>query len=69
MAAEDGEDDFQDAASDRQDAVLAASWRALGRSWSGPGRSLGSKPLRTCVNPGVKGAALRDARALSKTSS
>ena len=67
--AEDGEDDLQDAASDRQDAVLEASWRALGRSWSGPGGSLGSKALRTGVNPGVVGAALRDARALSKTSS
>ena len=67
--AEDGEDDLQDAASDRQDAVLEASWRALERSWSGPGGFVGSKVRRWGVNPGGAGAALRDARALSKTSS
>ena len=67
--AEDGEDDLEDAASDRQDAVLEASWRALGRSWSGLGGSLGSKVHRFWVKGGVGGAALRDARALSKISS
>ena len=58
------------AASERQDAVLEASWSALGRSlggpgrsWGGPGAFLGNKPLRGGVNPGVKGAALRNARA------
>ena len=66
---EDGEDDLQDAASERQDAILKASWRALGRSWSGPEGFGGSKVLSGGVKDGVKGAALRDARALSKTSS
>ena len=67
--AEDGEDDLQDAASDRQDAVLEASWRALGRSWSGPGGFGGSKVRRCGVKATVSGAAWRNARALSKTSS
>ena len=33
--AEDGEDDFEDAASELQDAVQEASGRDLGRSWEG----------------------------------
>ena len=60
--AEDGEDDLKNAAPDRQDAVLEASWRALGRSWGRPGASLGGLVPRTGVNPGVAGAARRDAR-------
>ena len=59
---EDGEDDLQDATSERQDPIFATPPKQNHRFGA-------VNPSVEGVKWGVKGAALRDARWLSKTSS